>query len=274
MKLHKYIMLSLIVLLAIQSTFAQKVLTGTVRDLNTNEPLVGANVFVINSENRSLNGCVADINGEYHLNVPAKNNLKIVFSFVGYKSKTENFSNQKTINILLEDATTFQSVEVTAKKLDKNSLGQTTRERVSAITKVNLEGLQTANVTNVTEALQGALANVDILTGADPGSGSSIRIRGTSSLSASAEPLFVLDGVPMPVDISSDFNFATANSDDYSQLLNISPSDILSIEVLKDAAATAIYGSKAANGALLITTKKGSKGRMVFTYSTKYETSK
>ena len=132
--------------------------------------------------------------------------------------------------------------------------------------------METANVTNVTEALQGALPNVDILTGADPGAGTSIRIRGTSSLSASAEPLFVLDGVPMPVNVSSDFNFATANSDDYSQLLNVSPSDIQSIEVLKDAAATAIYGSKAANGALLITTKKGSKGRMAFSYSSKYET--
>lgn len=274
MKIFRKIIISLVVLLAVQSIAAQKVLTGTVHDSKTNEALTGANVYVMNAENRSLGGCVVDLNGEYRLKIPEKTDLKIVFSFVGYKSKTVKFTDQKTINVVLDDATTFEAVEVRAKKTDKNSLGQTSRERVSAISKVNMEGLETANVTNVTEALQGALANVDILTGADPGSGSSIRIRGTSSLSASSEPLFVLDGVPMPVDISSDFNFATANSEDYSQLLNISPSDIASIEVLKDAAATAIYGSKAANGALLITTKKGSKGRMAFSYSTKYETSK
>jgi TonB-linked SusC/RagA family outer membrane protein len=274
MKIFRKIIISLLALLAVQSIAAQKVLTGSVHDSKTNEALTGANVYVMNAENRSLGGCVVDLNGEYRLKIPEKTDLKIVFSFVGYKSKTVKFTDQKTINVQLDDATTFEAVEVRARKTDKNSLGQTTRERVSAISKVNMEGLETANVTNVTEALQGALANVDILTGADPGSGSSIRIRGTSSLSASSEPLFVLDGVPMPVDISSDFNFATANSEDYSQLLNISPSDIASIEVLKDAAATAIYGSKAANGALLITTKKGSKGKMAFSYSTKYETSK
>jgi TonB-linked outer membrane protein, SusC/RagA family len=274
MKIFRKIIISLFALLVIQSIAAQKVLTGTVKDSKSNEPLTGANVYVMNADNRSLGGCVVDLNGEYHLKIPEKSELKIVFSFVGYKSKTMKFSDQKTINIQLDDATTFEAVEVKAKKTEKNSLGQTNRERVSAISKVTMEGLETANVTNVTEALQGALANVDILTGADPGSGSSIRIRGTSSLSASSEPLFVLDGVPMPVDISSDFNFATANSEDYSQLLNISPSDIASIEVLKDAAATAIYGSKAANGALLITTKKGAKGRMAFSYSTKYESSK
>lgn len=273
MNIFRNIILSLFVLIGVQTVDAQKVLTGTVRDSRTNEALTGANVYVLNSDNRSLAGCVVDLNGEYRLKIPEKTGLKITFSFVGYKSKSVQYTDQKTINMVLEDATTFKEVEVTAKKTEKNALGQTNRERVSAISKVNMEGLETANVTNVTEALQGALANVDILTGADPGSGSSIRIRGTSSLSASSEPLFVLDGVPMPVDVSSDFNFATANSDDYSQLLNVSPSDILSIEVLKDAAATAIYGSKAANGALLITTKKGTKGRMTFTYNTKYETS-
>lgn len=274
MKIFRKILISLIALFAIQSLMAQTVLTGTVKDSENNEPLTGANVYVQNADNRSIGGCIVDANGEFRLQIPNKNNLKIVFSLVGYKSQTVQYKGQNTLKIALEDATTFSAVEVTAKKTDKNALGQTTRERVSAIQKVNLEGLETAGVTNVTEALQGALANVDVLTGADPGSGSSIRIRGTSSLSASSDPLFVIDGIPMPVDVSSDFNFATANSDDYSELLNISPSDILSIEVLKDAAATAIWGSKGANGVLLITTKKGSKGRMSFSYSSRYEGSK
>jgi len=274
MKIFRIIIISLIALAAVQSIAAQTVLTGTIKDSKTHEPLTGANVYVLNSENRSLGGSIVDLNGEYRLQIPAQQNLTIKYSFVGFRSKTLKFSGQKVVNIELDDATTFEAVEVTAKRTDKNALGQTMRERVSAISKVTMEGLETAGVTNVTEALQGALANVDVLTGADPGSGSSIRIRGTSSLSASSEPLFVLDGVPMPVDVSSDFSFATANSDDYSQLLNVSPSDILSIEVLKDAAATAVWGSKGANGVLLITTKKGTKGRMSFTYSTKYESSK
>lgn len=118
------------------------------------------------------------------------------------------------------------------------------------------------------------MANVDILTGADPGSGSSIRIRGTSSLNASSQPLFVVDGVPLPVDVDDDFSFASANSEDYGSLLNISPADIESIEVLKDAAATAVWGSKGANGVLLIKTKRGSKGRLQFNFNTKYEFSK
>lgn len=274
MNIYKKITILLFALVSMQTIVAQKVLTGTVKDSKTREALTGANVYIMNDENRSLAGTVVDVNGEYRLKIPEKADLKVVFSYVGYKTKTLKYTDQTTLNITLEEATTLGDVEVTAKRVERNSLGQSTRERVSAIQKVNLEGLETANVTNVTEALQGALANVDILTGADPGSGSSIRIRGTSSLSASSEPLFVMDGVPMPVNLSSDFNFSTANSDDYSQLLNISPTDILSIEVLKDAAATAIYGSKAANGALLITTKKGSKGKMTFTYSTKLETTK
>ncbi|MDD3077827.1 MAG: SusC/RagA family TonB-linked outer membrane protein [Paludibacter sp.] len=269
--LHKILLLSLAVF-AVQHVVAQTVLTGVVKDATYGDPLTGANVYVMNSENRSLNGCIVDLNGNYRLQIPDQKNLTIVFSFVGFKSKSVKYTGQKSINETLEEERlTLNAVDVTAKKVEKNALGQTQRELVSATQKITMEKLETGLVTNVTEALQGALANVDILTGADPGSGSTIRIRGTASLNANADPLFVLDGVPLPVTISSDFSFATANSEDYGQLLNISPSDIESIEVLKDAAATAVWGSKGANGVLLITTKKGKKGRLSFSYSTKFE---
>ena len=276
MKIIRKIIILLIALVASHVVSAQGMqrsyVTGKVVDSQTGEPLTGTNVYVLNAENRSLGGCIVDLNGQYVLNIPNQKNLTIMYSFVGFKSQTVKYTGQQSIDIkLVEDGKALDMVEVTAKRVERNALGQTPRERVSAISKVSMEGLEVAGVTNVTEALQGALANVDILTGADPGSGSSIRIRGTSSLSANSNPLFVLDGVPMPVDVSSDFNFATANSDDYSQLLNISPSDIESIEVLKDAAATAVWGSKGANGVLLIVTKKGKKGRMSFSYSSKYE---
>jgi TonB-linked SusC/RagA family outer membrane protein len=273
MKVIKNILIIFTALVAFQTIGAQTVLTGVVKDATYKEALIGANVYVTNADNRSLNGCIVDINGEYRLKIPEQKNLTIVFSFVGFKSKSVKYTGQKTIDIILEEADkrTLSAVEVTGKKVERNAFGQTQRDLVSATQKVSMERLETAPVTNVAEALQGALANVDILTGADPGSGSSIRIRGTSSLNANAEPLIVLDGVPVPVNISSDFSFATANSEDYGQLLNISPSDIESIEVLKDAAATAQWGSKGANGVLLINTKKGAKGRLAFSFSTKSE---
>lgn len=268
---YKYLVLSAVLLLS-NWMVAQTIVTGTVRDSRTREPLIGANVYVVNAENRSLGGSIVDLNGEYRLQVPNQTNLRITFSFVGFKSNTIPFTGQRTIDMLLEEeGMVLGAVEITAARVERNAQGLTQREMIGATQKVTFDNLESAMVTNITEALQGAMANVDILTGADPGSGTFIRIRGTSSLTASSEPLFVVDGVPLPVDVSSDFNFATANSDDYGQLLNISPSDIESIEVLKDAAATAVWGSKGANGVLLITTKKGSKGRLTFSYNSKNE---
>ena len=243
MKRNRNIILTLLLLACVQSIWAQQVLTGTVMDKVFNEPLMGANVYVTNASNRSLGGCIVDINGKYRLSIPDQKGLSIVFSFIGYKTQTIKYTGQKELNVTLdEEGMSLDAVEITAKKIERNSMGQSAREMISATQKLSLGSLDTAPVTSVTEALQGAMANVDILTGADPGSGSSIRIRGTSSLNASSQPLFVVDGVPLPVDVDDDFSFASANSEDYGSLLNISPADIESIEVLKDAAATAVWG--------------------------------
>ncbi len=270
----KIIQLIFIILGAIlvQAGIAQSIITGTVLDSRYKQPLTGANVYVMNADNRSLGGSIADLNGEFRLFIPAGTNLSINVSFVGFKSKTFPYKGQKELNVELdEEDMQLVTVDVTAQRVERNAQGLTQRDLVGSVQKITMDNLETSMVTNVTEALQGAMANVDILTGADPGAGTYIRIRGTSSLSASSEPLFVVDGVPLPVDVSSDFNFATANSDDYGQLLNISPSDIESIEVLKDAAATAVWGSKGANGVLLINTKKGSKGKLTFSFNSKNE---
>jgi len=270
MQIIRKITILLIALVAVQVVSAQNFLTGNVRDAHNNEALTGANVYVLNAENRSLGGCIVDINGQYRLKIPEMNNLTIVYSFVGFKTKTVKYSGQKNIDIKLEeDGRSLEVVEVTARKIERNTLGQTPRERVSAISKVNLEGLETANVTNVTEALQGALANVDILTGADPGSRSSIRIRGTATLNSKTDPLIVINGVPYKTSIDDSFDFNTANDEDFAAMLNLNPNDIESIEVLKDAASTSIYGTAGANGVLLITTKKGAKMKTSFSFSSK-----
>ena len=112
---------------------------------------------------------------------------------------------------------------------------------------------------------------MDIISGGgDPGARSSIHIRGTNSLNSSSEPLIVIDGVPYTTNIDEDFDFSTANNEDLGALLNIAPTDIESIEVLKDASATAIWGTKGANGVLMITTKKGSMGKTNFSFSSKF----
>lgn len=259
-------------MLVSQSIWAQTVLTGTVIDKTFDEPLTGANIYIMNASNRSIGGTIADLNGEYRLSIPNQKDLSIVFSFIGYKTQTVKFTGQTVINVTLEEeGMALETVEVTAKRIERNSLGQAPKDLITASQKVSLGHIESAPVTSVTEALQGAMANVDILTGGDPGAGSSIRIRGTASLNNSNEPLFVVDGVPLPVDITDDFSFASASSEDYGALLNISPADIESIEVLKDAAATAMYGSKGANGVLLINTKRGDKGRLQFSFSSKYE---
>ncbi len=273
MKFSLKIYLALIFIFISGNIFGQQVvLSGTVTDKTFGDPLTGANIYIVNQSNRALGGVMADINGEYHIRIPDQKGLRVVFSFIGFVTQTVEYKGQEKLNIqLVEQAEQLKGVEVTAAKVERSSMGLSRKQIVAATQKVTMENLETAPVANVADALQGALANVDILTGAEPGGKTSIRIRGTSSLNASSEPLIVLDGVPFPAEISDDFNFATADSEDYGSLLNISPQDIESIETLKDAAATAIWGSRGANGVLLITTKKGAKGKIKFSFSTKGE---
>jgi len=270
-KIHTII----VMLLCSVSMMAQnKVITGTVTEVfgNAKEPIMGANVVLVNPQGRYVKGAVTDMNGNYNLQVPADaKNLKVKVSYIGMKSQTVNYTGQTRLNFNLENATTVQEVTVTGQRGGRDGMGITRMEQTSSVQKLDMsEIVETSPVTSVEEALQGQIAGLDINLGGDPGARSSIRIRGTSSLSASNEPLIVIDGVPQDVDISEDFNFATANEEDFGALLNIAPANIESIEVLKDASATAIYGTKGANGVLLINTKRGATGKTKFSFSTKF----
>ena len=253
------------------SLYAQSVLTGTVTEKKTGEPMIAANIFVVNTNNRTLTGTIANLNGEYRMKLPSSmKDLTIVYSFIGYKTQKVAYTGQKVINITLEaDTKVLEAATVVGQRIERNQLGLTERESVTSTQKITTETIKDLPVTSIEEALQGRMANVDIVTGAEPGAKSSIRIRGTSSLNASSEPLIVVDGVPYPTNIADDFNFATANDEDFGALVNISPNDIASIEVLKDAAATAVWGSRGANGVLLIKTKKGYSGKTRFSFSSK-----
>ena len=274
--MKKQIYIIFIMLLSAAGMMAQEhVLTGKVTeklDNGTQDPIIGANVVLVNNQNRYIKGAVTDIDGNYMIQVPSDaKNLKVRATYIGMKAVTVNYTGQTEINFEMESEAVLQEVTVTGNRGGRDGMGISRLEQTSAVQKVDLASIvESSPVTSVEEALQGQVAGLDINLGGDPGARSSIRIRGTSSLSASNEPLIIIDGVPQDVDITDDFNFSTANEEDFGALLNIAPANIESIEVLKDASATAIYGTKGANGVLLINTKRGSMGKTKFSFSSKF----
>ena len=276
--LKRYIVffVSLFSFLGVSFVQAQnKVVTGTVVEIidEASEPILGANVVFVDRSDRYLTGAITDLDGNYNVAVPSDaKDLRIRFSYIGMKTQTLEYTGQKVLNVTMSsEAGQLDEVQIVAKKVERNDMGISFLEQTSATQKVNMaEIVEGSPVSSIEEALQGQLAGVDIVVGGDPGARSTIRIRGINSLNASSEPLIVVNGIPYSVDIDDDFNFATANDEDFGALLNIAPSDIESIEVLKDAAATAIYGTKGANGVLLINTKQGSKGKTRFSFSSKF----
>lgn len=253
------------------SVFAQNTLKGIVRD--SKEALTGATVYVTNANQRVITGVVTNENGEYILSVSDGENISIVFSFIGYQSVTIPYKKQKVLNVTLkEDVANLDEVVVSTARINKGMMGIPDKNSGVASQKIDMDEMREMQVTSIEDALQGRMANVDIIAGSgDPGSKSAIRIRGTSSLNASSEPLVVVDGIPYDTEIGAGFDFNTANEEDYGAMVNIAPSDIQSIEVLKDAAATAMWGSKGANGVLLITTKRGQRGKTRFSISQKID---
>lgn len=277
MKLVKYILLIAIFFLGTGKTFAQvKIISGKVTEMygKREEPVVGVNVNVVNAQNRSLGGTISNIDGVYRLRIPEdEKNITLVYSFIGMKTQRIKYTGQSELNVrMVSSVEELDEVVIGAKRIERNDMGITQKELVTATQKVQMDVLTaTSPVTSIEEALQGQLGGVDIITGGgDPGARSSIRIRGTNTLNSSSEPLIVIDGVPYSTDIDDDFDFSTANDEDLGALLNIAPTDIESIEVLKDATATAIWGTKGANGVLVITTKKGKTGKTNFSFSSKF----
>lgn len=277
MKLLKYILVALVFVVTTGEAFGQvKVLSGKVSEMfgSTADPLMGVNINVMNSQNRSLGGTVSNVDGIYNLKIPAgEKNLTIVFSYIGMKTKRIKYTGQEKLNVTLqEDTRTIDQVVIEGKRIERNELGITAREQTSATQKVQMSDLvDIAPITTIEDALQGQLGGVDVvLGGGDPGARANIQIRGASTLNANADPLIVIDGVPYPANISDDTDFSTISNDDLGALLNISPQDIESIEVLKDAAATAIWGTKGGNGVLMIKTKQGVTGKTRFTFSSKF----
>jgi TonB-linked SusC/RagA family outer membrane protein len=237
------VMLLILTLLPLQAV-AQSVITGTVTD-ETNEPIIGATVKIKGTST----GVVTDIDGKYSINAAVGQTLE--FSYIGYTTHTVKIGKNSRIDVhLSEDTQTLEQVVVVGYGTMKRS------DLTGSVASISEEQIKQGVNTSVEQAMQGRIAGVMVTQNSGtPGGGISVQIRGINSFNGN-EPLYVVDGIPM----------SGQTSDNTSVLSSINPSDITSVEVLKDASATAIYGSRASNGVVLITTKRGQEGKPQLTY--------
>jgi TonB-linked SusC/RagA family outer membrane protein len=243
--MRKVLLLGLTLLLGSAMAFAQsRVITGTVTSAEDNLGVPGATVLV----KGTTNGTATDLDGNYSINVPAGSNV-LVFSFVGLSTQEVTIGNQTTINVSLQPDVQALSEFVVTSYGD-----QSKREITGAISSVKGEVFANLPVQSFDRAMQGRIAGVQVTsTSGQPGGALNVRIRGVGSINAGNNPLYIVDGVQVA-------SGGLSGQGSQNALASINPNDIETIEVLKDAAAAAIYGAQAANGVVLITTKKGAKG--------------
>ena len=226
---------------------AQRQITGTITDASSGEPLIGANILVRGSSS----GTVTDFDGSFELNIPGDDTV-LDISYTGYKPMEVEVGSQSVLTLTLEpDFAALEEVVVVGYGTQKK------RDVTGSIATLGEDKIGNLPVSSSVQAMQGQVAGVDIQsTGGRPGQAPTIKIRGRRSISASNDPLFVIDGIPQTSGTSA--------------ISDINPQDIASMEILKDAAATAIYGSRGANGEVIITTKRGSSGKTIVSYDGYY----
>jgi len=243
---------------------------GKVIDENK-QGIIGASVIEQDADKRTVTGVATDIDGNFALPVKSVNN-KISFSYIGYKTQVKAIGAQRTFVVQLVSNNVISEVQITSQKTTNNGTGLNidVRDQTTANATIQAKDLEELQATSIDQALQGRLPGVDIVASSgDPGAGMAIRIRGTASINGATNPLIVVDGMPYETAIPTDFNFATADEQGYASLLSIAPSDIKDITVLKDAAATAVWGPRASNGVLIINTKRGAIGPPTVSYTFK-----
>ena len=239
------------------------VISGKV-NFSNGEPLVGATIRLVGTKI----GTSVDENGYYELHVKRSSHMQVVCSFIGCKSVTENVRKDGTVQLIVmndDDTHTTEEVVVTGyQQIDKRNL-------TSSVTSVNMNQIDRPGISSLDKMLQGRIPDLVVTnSSSEVNAVPKIRIRGTSTLIGNREPLWVVDGIIVsdPVNLSAD----VINDPDYvnrigNAISGINPQDIDRIDVLKDAAATALYGTRAANGVIVVTTKKGRAGKPVISYN-------
>ena len=242
---------------------AQNLITGHITDVRTGEPLIGASVIVKSEKSR---GVVTDVDGNFKLLTNVEAPLTLRVEYVGYRAlDVDVYDFEEPVEIsLVDNASRLNEVVVVGYGAQKRL------ELTSSISSVDTDVLRQSN-TSVESALQGAVAGLNVTTtSGQPGAASIIRIRGGNSITGGNEPLYVIDGFIVYNDVSSNKTGARGSDAALDPLAFLNPSDIESIEVLKDVSATAIYGTRGANGVIIITTKKGSHGKNNISYNASF----
>ena len=248
--MKKFQLTFILLLWGVMVGYTQSNISGTIIG-TTGEPLIGASVVLKGTSN----GAITDLDGKYALTIPSASGILVV-SFVGYETKEMAIGSSSVIDVTLSEGSALSEVVVVGYGTQKKS--QTT----GAISSINSRQLTEMPVTNVAQALQGRVAGVDVAqSGSKPGSVPTIRVRGRRSFRASNDPLYVVDGVPLagtPSFVNTPgYGGVGGLSDATTGFEDLNPNDVQSMEILKDATATAIYGARGANGVVLITTKRG-----------------
>ena len=262
---HFSIVSFILMILCVQNIMAQKrTVSGIVTD-SKNEPLIGVNVTI---KNASTTGTITDIDGKYSLEIPSGNSV-LVFSYIGYSTQEVKVSNRSVVDIVLkDDMQALEEVVVVGYGTMKKS------DLTGSVSSITSDNFKLGTDLTPQQLMQGAFSGVNISQNSGkPGGSNTIRVRGGTSITASNDPLYVIDGVPISTSAGvNQSNIGSSTTDFFDQepinpLSNINPNDIESINILKDASASAIYGSRGANGVIMITTKKGKAGMRQLDYS-------
>ena len=270
MKLYKYFLTAVLCLLTTGAFAQTSRISGNISD--DMGPMMAVNVVEIDANNRIVEAATTDFDGNFVM-VVRNTKDKLQVSYVGYKTQTLEIGTRTVFNIKMKDDNQLDEVVITERKRSEtNGLDILDREVSVAKQTFNMSEMEGLSFASVDEALQGQIAGLDIVfNSGDLGSGTQMRLRGTSTINGNAEPLIVVnDNIFEMPENNNNFDFSTANEESFAQLLTVNPEDIESIEVLKDASACAIWGSRGSNGVIMIKTKRGSRGKTKVSYSYRF----
>ncbi|MEL6717390.1 MAG: SusC/RagA family TonB-linked outer membrane protein [Bacteroidota bacterium] len=253
----------LLLLTTVGFAMAQRTVSGVITDAESGEPLIGANILVVGTSV----GTITDFDGNFQLELPA-DATAIRISYTGYAEQDVDVSTGTTFNIEMSEGTALDEVVVVGYGTVKR------RDVTGSVASLKEEDFNQGVVISSDQLLQGRVAGVNIVNNSgQPGGQATVKVRGNNSIRSGADPLYVVDGVPLDGRTAKASFGAFGNIENSNPLNFLNPSDIASIEVLKDASSAAIYGSRASNGVILITTKKALPGKMDVNFNASVGTS-